>query len=44
MSNKVELITALDRGKIQAGQVNQVYLMLKLKGSSLEQKNRLDQL
>ncbi len=41
MPNKIELVTALDRGKIQAGQVNQVYLMLKIKGSILEQKNRV---
>ena len=41
MANRVELITVLERGKIAAGQVNHVYLMLKLKGNSLEQQDRV---
>jgi Ca-activated chloride channel family protein len=41
MSNSVEFLTVLDRGKVQVGQVNQVYLMLTLKGNSLELQNRV---
>jgi len=41
MPNRVELISALNYGKVRAGQANQVYLMLKLNGKNVEQEKRV---